>query len=201
MNHRQTTTIALLALALAGCASTVGVTVPLGRSIAAGPPRTMPVASTPAPVGDPPAERGGTLPTPARAAWDSVSAAGVASSPQLALRRYALSYVNWRANDLEAREQELAVISIGAAKLMAEQTAAARSGTAALIANDVANSGQLVAIAQAEGPDAGLWVIVTQEHTTGSGAYAGLPPGPHVTLAQVRHVKRGWVVSAWQPAS
>ena len=44
-------------------------------------------------------------------------------------------------------------------------------------------------------------VLATGEHTTGRGAYAGLPPGPHVTLAQVRHVKNGWVVSAWNPAS
>jgi hypothetical protein len=194
MNHRQTATMALLALVLAGCAGTAGVSVPLGRSIAAGPPRTVP-------VGDPPAERGGTIATRARAAWDSVSTAGVAGSPQLALHHYALTYVNWRANDLAARERQLAAISVGAAKLIAEQTAAARSGAAALVANDVANSGQVVAIAPSEGPDAGQWVIVTQEHTTGSGAYAGLPPGPHVTLAQVRHVKGGWVVSAWNPAS
>ena len=52
-------------------------------------------------------------------------------------------------------------MSIGAAKLTAEQTAAARSGAAALIANHVANSGQVVAIAPGEGPDAGQWVIVT----------------------------------------
>ena len=64
-----------------------------------------------------------------------------------------------------------------------------------------ANSGQVVAIAPGEGPDAGQWVIVTEEHTTGTGGYAGLPPAPHVTLAQVSHLDGGWIVSAWNPAS
>ena len=109
--------------------------------------------------------------------------------------------MNWRAADLHQREHQLVAMSIGAAKLMAEQTAAAQSGTAALIADGVANSGQVVAIAPGEGPDVGQWVIVTQEHTTGTGPYAGLPTTPHVTLARVRHVKTGWVVSAWNPAS
>ena len=92
-------------------------------------------------------------------------------------------------------------MSIGAAKQTAQQTAAARSGVAALIASHVANSGQVVAIAPGEGPDAGQWVIVTEEHTTGTGGYAGLPPAPHVTLAQTSHLDGAWVVSAWNPAS
>jgi hypothetical protein len=199
VNHRGVATTALLALALGGCASSAPVNAPLGRSIAASAPRPAPAAPASAPVGDPPAERGGTIPTKAQTAEDSVTRAGVASSPQLALRRYALAYSNWQASDLKQREQELTGMSIGAAKLTAEQTAAARSGTGALIANDVANSGQVVAIARGEGPDTGQWVIVTQEHTTGAGAYAGLPAAPHVTLAQVRQLKDGWAVSAWNP--
>ena len=200
MKPRHAATTAVLALTLAGCANTARLSTPLGRSIAAGTPRAAPVAPTPTP-GDPPTERGGTIPTTAQTAEDSASRAGVASSPQLALRRYALAYVNWRANDLEGRERQLAAISVGAAKLVAEQTGAARSGVAALIANDVANSGQVVAIARGEGPDRGQWVVVTQEHTTGTGAYAGIPPGPHVTLAQVRRIKAGWAVSTWNPAN
>jgi hypothetical protein len=193
-----TTAVALL---LSGCASSASMTTPLGRSIAAGPPRAAPVAPTPAPPGDPPAERGGTIPAAASVAENSVAPAGVATSPQLALRRYALVYVNWRAADLREREHQLVATSIGAAKLMAEQTAAAQSATAALIADGVANSGQVVAIAPGEGPDVGQWVIVTQEHTTGTGPYAGLPTSPHITLARVQHVKTGWAVSAWNPAS
>jgi hypothetical protein len=201
VNHRHAATTAALVLALAGCDSSPRVSAPLGRSIASGPPHPAPVAPAPAPFGDPPAERGGTIPTEERAAEDSVSRAGVASSAELALRRYALAYVNWQASGLQRRERQLAAMSIGAAKLTAEQTAAARSGAAALVTNDVANAGQVVAITPGEGPDTGQWVIVTQEHTTGTGGYAGLPPAPHVTLAQVKHLRDGWVVSAWNAAS
>ena len=201
MSRRRATATAVLALTLAGCGGSIRVTAPLGRSIAAAPARPAPVAPTRAPVGDPPAERGGTIPAGAQAAEDSVSRAGVATSPQLALRRYALAYVNWHASRLQEREHQLVAMSIGAAKQTAEQTAAARSGVAALIASHVANSGQIVAIAPGEGPDAGQWVIVTEEHTTGTGPYVGLPPAPHVTLAQVSHLDGGWVVRAWNPAS
>jgi len=191
----------VVALVLAGCTHSAAVTTSLGRSIAAGPPRPVPVAPTPAPVGDPPGERGGKIPAAASVAEDTVIPAGVAKSPRLVLRRYALVYVNWRAADLRQREHQLVAMSIGAAKLVAEQTAAAQSGTAALIADGVANSGQVVGIAPGEGPDVGQWVIVTLEHTTGTGPYAGLPTTPHVTFARLRHVETGWVVSAWNPAS
>ena len=201
MNHRRVATTAVLALALGGCAGSAPLSAPLGRSIAAGAPRPAPTAPAPAPVGDPPGERGGTIPTTAQTAEESVTRAGVASSPQVALRRYALVYINWQAGGLREREQQLAAISIGAAKLTAEQTAAARSGAGALIANDVTNSGQIVAIARGEGPDTGQWVIVTEEHTAGTNGYAGLPAAPHVTLARVRRLKDGWAVSAWDPAS
>jgi len=172
---RRASTIALAALALAGCGDPVRVSAPLGRSIAAGTPRPAPVSATPAPVGDPPDERGGMIPAAALASEDSVSRVGVANTPQLALRRYALAYVDWRASALPEREQQLAAMSVGAAKLTAEQTAAARSGADALIASHVANSGQVVAITPGEGPDAGRWIVVTEEHTTGTGVYAGLP--------------------------
>ena len=48
------------------------------------------------------------------------------------------------------------------------------------------------------------YVVVTLERTTAtaSGAYRGLPPAWHVTLATVAPVGRGlWVLSAWQPQS
>ena len=201
MTHTRAVALAVLALALAGCASEPRVSAPLGRSIAAGPQRPLPVSPTPAPTGDPPSERGGTIPAAAQSAEDSASRAGVASTPTLALRRYALAYINWHASDLQTRERQLAALSIGDAKLTAQQEAAARSGATALNANHVANSGQVVAIAPGEGPETGQWVIVTLEHTTGTGAYAGLPPGPHVTFAQVRHMDGGWVVSVWNPVS
>jgi len=201
MNHTRVLALAVLALTLAGCASLPRVSEPLGRSIAAGPQRPLPVSPTPAPTGDPASERGGTIPATAQSAEDSVSHAGVSSTPTVALRRYALAYINWRASDLQARERQLAAMSIGDAKLTAQQEAAAHSGAAALNANHVANSGQVIAIAPGEGPETSQWVIVTLEHTTGTGAYAGLPPGPHVTFAQVRHMDGGWAVSAWNPVS
>ena len=201
MTHTRALGLAVLALTLAGCASQPRASAPLGRSIAAGPPRPLPVSPTPTPTRDPTTERGGTIPATAQSAEDSVNRAGIASTPLLALRRYALAYINWRASDLQTRERQLGAISIGAAKLTAQQEAAAHSGAAALKANHVANSGQVIAIAPGEGPETGQWVIVTLEHTTGTGAYAGLPPGPHVTFAQVRHMDGGWAVSAWNPVS
>jgi hypothetical protein len=119
----------------------------------------------------------------------------------VALRRYALVYTIWRAAQLPARERELAALAIGPARLGAEQTADAQSDTGALAAHDIANIGQVVAIAPGQGPDAGQWVIVTEEQTTGSGLYAGLPRGPHVTLARLTHLPGGWVVSQWNPIS
>ena len=158
----------LLALVVAGCGSAHRSASPLlGRSITPSHERA-PVAETPAPAGDPPSERGGTI---------------------------------RRAAQLPARERELAALSIGTARLTALQTATAGSGAGALVASDVANSGQVIAVTPGEGAAAGQWVVVTQEQTTGRGAYAGLPPGPHVTLARVTRESRGWVVSAWDPAS
>jgi hypothetical protein len=117
------------------------------------------------------------------------------------LTRYALAYTNWRASQLPARERRLAALSVGVARLSAEQTAAAESGAAALAAHDVANVGQVVAIAPGEGLDRGQWVIVTEEQTSGTGPYAGLPAGPHVTLARIVRLAGGWAVSAWDPIS
>ena len=193
----------LAAVALGGCATGQRSPVtPLGRPIAASSQHTLGrSASTPAPAGDPPSERGGTVPPAALAAQQSVGAALLAATPQLALERYALVYVNWRAAQLPEHEQQLARMSIGAARLVAQQTAAGGGAAAALAANHVANSGQVIAIAPGQGGDAGEWVVVTQEHTTGAGPYAGLPPGPHVTLAEVTHEPGGWVVSRWLPIS
>jgi hypothetical protein len=67
---RRAAITTVVALLLTGCAGRPNVTtpLPLGRSIAAGPPRPAPVAATPTPVGDPPAERGGTIPAAASVA-------------------------------------------------------------------------------------------------------------------------------------
>jgi hypothetical protein len=42
-------------------------------------------------------------------------------------------------------------------------------------------------------------VVVTREQTSGQGDYVGLPATDHVTIAQVEHTPRGWVISSWSP--
>ena len=193
-----------LALALAGCGGSHIASSPLGRPL--GTPTTAPAArssrpSLAAPTGDPPHERGGHIALAAAAAQDRPGPAGLAPSPTGVLKRYALAYTNWRASQLSVRERQLAALSVGVARVSAEQIAAAQSGAAALAAHDVANVGQVVAIAPGEGSDRGQWEVVTEEQTTGTGPNAGLPAGPHVTLARVVHLRGGWAVSAWDPIS
>ena len=193
-----------LALALAGCGASHVASTPVGRALST--PTTAPAAqsarpSLGAPAGDPPHERGGHIAPAAAAAQDQPGPAGLAPSPTAALTLYALAYTNWRASQLPARERQLAALSVGVARLTAEQTATAQSGAAALAAHQVANVGQVVATAPGEGPDRGQWVVVTEERTIGTGPYAGLPAGPHVALARVVHVAGGWAVSAWDPIS
>jgi hypothetical protein len=193
-----------LALALAGCGDSHIASTPLGRPLS--PPTTVPAAQSSrpfvaAPAGDPPHERGGHIAPAVAAAQDRAAPAGLAPSPTGVLTGYALAYTNWQASQLAARERQLAALSVGFARLSVEQTAAAESGAAALAAHDVANVGQVVALAPGEGPDRGQWVVVTEEQTTGTGPYTGLPAGPHVTLARVVHLADGWAVSAWDPVS
>jgi len=100
-----------------------------------------------------------------------------------------------------ADERHLASLAVGAARLAAEQTAASQSAAAQLAANHVQDKGVVLAITPGLGPARGQWVIVTQEQTTGTGPYAGLPSSPHVTLARAARLGRGWVVSEWSPRS
>jgi hypothetical protein len=129
------------------------------------------------------------------------SATAIARSPRAALRRYALAYTNWRAGELPVRERELVKLGVGPARLAAEQTAASASAIASLTASHVENQGVVLTIAPGEGAAGGQWIVVTQEQTSGTGAYAGLPPAPHVTVARVTRVGQGWAVSEWSPRS
>jgi hypothetical protein len=192
--------ILLLAfIGLGGCgAATVSTSPPLGRSLDVEP---APVSPAPVSSSDPPAERGGTLPQSQAAAEKQPIPGSLAPSPQAALSRYALAYTNWQATSLPGHERQLASLAVGAARLAAEQTAASESDAAALAADHVQNKGVVLAIAPGQGPAHGQWVVVTQEQTTGTGPYAGLPPAPHVTLAQTAHVGSGWAVSEWSPRS
>jgi hypothetical protein len=102
------------------------------------------------------------------------AAGGIAHTPQGALRRYALAYVNWDAATLVAHERQLAALAIGPARLAALQTAAGLgAGGSALATHRVRNTGTVLAIAPGEGAASGRWVVVTQEQTSGTGAYAG----------------------------
>jgi hypothetical protein len=123
----------------------------------------------------------------------------LAPSPQAALLRYALLYTNWQASSLPAHERRLAALAVGAARLTAEQEDASASAAAALAADHVQNTGVVLSIAAELGPTRGQWIVVTQEQSTGTGPYAGLPPTLHVTLARTERLKRGWAVSEWTP--
>ncbi|HEY7961007.1 MAG TPA: hypothetical protein VID29_03705 [Solirubrobacteraceae bacterium] len=192
-------TSVLLLIALTGCgARSAPHGAPLGRAIAAAP---APVHPAPASVGDPPAERGGTLPAGLAGSANAPAAGAVAPSPRAALRRYAFAYTNWQAATLVAHERRLAALAVGPARLAAAQTAASLGGAAALAAHRVRNTGVVIAITPGQGPDRGRWVVVTQEQTSGTGAYGGLPASPHVTLARVMRAGGGWVVWGWWPES
>ncbi|MGA2321557.1 MAG: hypothetical protein ABSG95_12585 [Solirubrobacteraceae bacterium] len=189
----------LLALVdLSGCngRSTASTSPPLGRSLGA---ESTVASQAPAPAGDPPEERNGTVPNGRGVAQNEPKPSAIAPSAQAALTRYALAYTNWQATSLVAHERELASLAIGAARLAAEQTAASHSAATQLGANHVENKGVVLAIGAGQGPAHGEWVVVTQEQTSGTGPFAGLPPAPHVTLARTARVGSGWAVSEWSP--
>lgn len=191
---RYTRIALLLALILSACSgSTLNVPPPLGRSLNG---MSTPASRLPAPAGDPPEERGGTIP-PGKAAILSTTSG--APSPQAALRRYALAYMNWNASSLPAHERALASLAIGAARLADEQTATSHSRAGELAADHVDNHGVVLATAPGTGPAHGQWVIVTLEQTTGTGPYAGLPASTHVTLARITRFGHRWAVTEWNP--
>ncbi len=142
----------------------------------------------------------GTVPSALAGSENAPSPGSGGPTPQAALRRYALVYTNWQASTLGAHERRLASLGVGAARLAALQTAASASGAVSLVADHVQNRGVVLAVAPGQGPGHGQWVVVTQEQTTGTGAYAGLPASTHVTLGRVTHVSDEWVVSEWSPS-
>jgi hypothetical protein len=196
MTHhvRLALTLMLTLAFLAGCGSTTNAPSPLGRSFASAPAST---STSAAPIGDPPPERHGTVPE--GIASEENRSGSLAATPQAALLRYALTYTNWRASSLSVVERRLVSLAVGAAKLTAEQTAASNSVAAELADDHVQNKGVVLAITPAQGPADGQWVVVTQEQTTGTGPYAGLPPALHVILARTERLNHGWVISGWTP--
>jgi hypothetical protein len=186
--------LALVAVGGCGASSTTNSPEPLGRAFAAAP---SPAADAAAPNDDPPTERHGTVAQSAASREETPSS--LASSPQAALLRYARLYDNWQAASLPTVEHRLASLSIGAAKLTAEQIAASNSTIADLAAHHVQNNGLVLAITPGKGPAAGQWIVVTQEQNTGTAPYTNLPPTLHVTLARTEHLDQGWVISCWTP--
>lgn len=158
-------------------------------------------ASSPATVtnADPRPEQGGSIPAAARASQNRLAANAGRESPRAALERYATLDINWTAKTVAGVQRELAALSVGQARAQALQAAASYGHDRVLQTSQVANSGSVIAMAPGQGAEAGAWVIVTREQTTGEGDYAGLPVTDHVTVAQVEHTATGWVVSTWSP--
>jgi len=122
-----------------------------------------------------------------------------AATPRQALRLYARLYINWTATTIGAHQRQLAAISQGTARAAALQAAASYSRDPKLEHSRVANTGTVVSIAAGQGPERGHWVIVTSEHTTGTGDYTGLPAAAHITYAHLTHTPHGWVIDQWSP--
>jgi len=202
MRHRPTfLAAAFLALGLAGCGITDPYQTPTHRAssvVSAKPSTSSTSSTTPADAGDPPSERGGTIPPSAKAAQNQLAADAGAATPQAALERYASLYVNWTAADVVARQRQLAAISLGQARGQAVQAAASAARDPELTRSQVANHGQLIALTPGQGAAGGEWVMVTREQTTGQGQYVGLPATLHVIYAQLNHSSAGWVVTRWE---
>jgi hypothetical protein len=161
-------------------------------------PATTPTTA-PADLPDPPPERGGTIPRPAQATQNKLAPRAGAPTPQAALERYATLYINWNAGNVIQIQRQLASISLDQARDLARQAVASAAHDHLLSQSQVANSGQVISLAQGQGAAAREWVLVTREHTTGTGDYSGLPAMLHVTYAQLTRTSQGWIVSGWDP--
>jgi len=185
----------LLLIVAIGCATSLtgcGIHDP-DRRVAN--PRPTTAAPATQPAGSPEAsEHDG----PEQAAAPRPAAADLASTPQAALERFARLYVNWTAAQLPERARQLAAASIGQAH---SQVLGLAANTQTLERYQVTNTGTVVAIAPGQGEEQGRWAVVTNELTSGSGPYLGLPATSHVTWATVTRQPDGYVVSTWYPAS
>jgi hypothetical protein len=201
MRHHHAPSILLAAsaaVALAGCGLTDPYTDKQPSTSVPDSTATPTTKSTTATNADPAPERGGTISPAARGTQSQLAAGAGRPAPQSALEQYARLYVNWSARTVADDQRELAALSVDQARAQALQAAARYAQDQTLQQSGVANSGHLVAITSSI-VTPGQWVLVTSEHTTGKGDYAGLPPTLHVTYAQVTRASSGWVVSEWAP--
>jgi len=127
-----------------------------------------------------------------------VPVSAVAPTPQVAVARFARLYGNWTAAQLTERSKQLAAVSTGQARAQALELA---SRATALERYRVTNTSTVVAIGPGQREERGRWAIVTNESTSGSGPYLGLPATSHVSWATVQLQHGGYVVSGWYPAS
>jgi hypothetical protein len=145
------------------------------------------------------AQRTHEVPTPA----PRQAAAGGWRSPVQAVEVFADTYVNWTAATVATHLRLLAEASVGQARSAMTLAAAQIARDYELRRGGIANSGTVEAIAPVTGRQ-DQYAVVTREQTTATntGAYRGLQPTWHVSLATVTRVQGGlWTVSAWQPES
>jgi hypothetical protein len=193
----QTVSVLAAAVALAGC----GISDPYihnaaHNSTAPPAPRAPANTGTVTDPSEPPPSQPATTASSGVTAGTSRSGA---ATPVQALRLYTRLYINWTATTIGAHQRQLATLSQGTARAAALQAAASYGRDAELKNSHVANTGAVVSISSGQGPQRGRWVIVTSEHTTGSGDYTGLPASAHVTYAHLTHTIHGWVIDQWSP--
>ena len=177
-----------IAAVLAGC----GIQDPYKTSSTPAAPATS--STTTAAAEGHPSDQDGPSQPPAQ----QLRASALASTAPQALSRFAELYCNWTAVQLPQRARQLGAISAGQARAQALQLAAR---AAVLERYQVSNAGTVVAIASGQGAEQGRWAVVTNESTSGTGPYLGLPATSNVTWATVQHTRTGYVVSGWYPAS
>jgi hypothetical protein len=129
------------------------------------------------------------------------SAGGRAPTAVAAIAAFATGYINWSAPTIARTMRALGTMSIGQARSEVALTASRSAQDYELRRAGMANSGVVEAIAPVLG-QRNQYAVVTRERTTASndGAYQGLPPAWHLTLATVTKLSdAGWVVSGWLP--
>ncbi|MGI8506063.1 MAG: hypothetical protein ACR2MK_04535 [Solirubrobacteraceae bacterium] len=188
----HTLTLIAAAAAIAGC----GISNPYQH--ASGPTSSTSTSTASSPAANP-AQNPGELPAPAPPSASSQAPAKAQGTPEAAITQFATLYMNWTWRTLAAHQRELAVVSVGPARLSEQQAAAASAADTTIAQSRVHNNGQIISIARSL-TNPHQWVIVTREQTGGNSQYDGLQASYHVTLAELAQLKNGgWAVSKWLP--